>query len=43
MAADAEPKDHPKLYPQSHRSGSQQRQTMSERSEHQGARAGYEW
>jgi hypothetical protein len=42
-AADAEPKDHPTRYLLSHRLGSRPRQTLSERSRHRGARAGYEW
>jgi hypothetical protein len=42
-AADAEPEDHPKLCPQSNKSGNRPRQTQSVRSRHRVARAGYEW
>jgi hypothetical protein len=38
-AADAEPEDHPKLCPQSHKSENRPRQTQSVRSRHRVAKA----
>jgi hypothetical protein len=43
MAADAEPEDHPTLYPLSHRSENQPHRILSEIPEHKGARGEYEW